>query len=53
MLEWAVDKTTAEKLASILNDCSEAGRDIEQITYVGGRDWVVISYRQLKQEATR
>ena len=48
LLEWAVEKSTTEKLQSALNEASEAGREVEQIEYMGGRDWIVISYRELQ-----
>lgn len=47
LIEWAVDKTTADKLEAELNGVSANNREIEQITWTGGRDWIVISYREV------
>lgn len=49
-MEWAVDKTTTDKLQATLNYASECGREIEKIQFVGGRDWVVVSLRELPVE---
>lgn len=46
--EWRVDRTTTEKLAQILNELVDMGRSVEQTEFVGGRDWVVLSTRELQ-----
>lgn len=45
--EWAVEKATTDKLEGLLNSVSAAGREIDQITFIGGRDWTVISFREV------
>jgi hypothetical protein len=43
--DWAVDKPTTEKLESALNDVSDCGRTVFHLEFTGGRDWVVVSFR--------
>lgn len=42
---YDVIRCTTETLIRGLNDASRDGATVEQITHVGGRDWVVIAYR--------
>lgn len=43
--DWAMDKPTTEKLEATLNDISDSGRTVYHMQYIGGRDWVVVSFR--------
>lgn len=45
--EWAVDKPTTDKLEAVLNDISDKGREVFHLWWTGGRDWVVVSYRDV------
>ena len=47
-LEWRVDRATTDKLAQVLNEVEDMGRVITQTQYCGGRDWVVLSTRELE-----
>lgn len=47
--EWAVQKSTTDKLEGDLNAVSAAHREVEQIQYIGGRDWVVVSCREVDE----
>ena len=47
-VEWRVDRTTTEKLAQILNELVDMGRVVTQTTWTGGRDWVVLSTRDVE-----
>lgn len=42
---YDVIRCTTATLLEGLNDATADGATIEQITWVGGRDWVVIAYR--------
>lgn len=47
-VEWRVDRTTTEKLAQVLNELVDMDRAVTQTQYVGGRDWVVLSTREVE-----
>lgn len=47
-VEWRVDRTTTNELAHTLNEITDMGRRITLTQYVGGRDWVVLSTRELE-----
>lgn len=47
-VEWRVDRTTTNELAHTLNELVDMGRGITLTQYVGGRDWVILSTRELE-----
>lgn len=51
-VEWRVDRTTTEKLSQTLNELVDMGRGVTQTQWVGGRDWVVLSIRELEGAVT-
>lgn len=44
-----VDRCTTETLLKALNTATRAGCTVELIQWVGGRDWVVITYQDVPQ----
>lgn len=44
--EYAVDKTTTEKLEAMLNNLAMEHRKVTHLEFEGGRDWVVVSERE-------
>lgn len=42
MNDFGVIKTTTDKLETELNRLAEVGAPVQQIEYLGGRDWVII-----------
>lgn len=52
LVEHAVERATTDKLEGLLNSVSEKGRQVLHIEFTGGRDWVVVSARQLPGAAS-
>lgn len=48
--DWAVEKPTTDKLEAALNDVSDCGRTVFHLEFIGGRDWVVVSFRDNEVE---
>jgi len=42
LVGWDVKKVTTDKLEATLNEYTE-GWTVEHITFIGGRDWVIIA----------
>ncbi len=42
MAEWATERTTTDKLEDHLNSLEDRGCEIFQVTFTGGRDWVIV-----------
>ena len=42
---YNVNRSSTDKLIDALNDATREGCTVELIQWVGGRDWVVIYYR--------
>ena len=42
MSEWAIERTTTDKLEGYLNSLEDRGAEIFQVAFTGGRDWVII-----------
>lgn len=47
LVEHAVERATTDKLEALLNSVTEKGREVLHIEFTGGRDWVVVSARQV------
>ena len=50
---YDVIRCTTETLIKGLNDATREGSQVDLIQWTGGRDWVVIAYRDVPEQPNR